>query len=293
MSSTEVAIREVFDLKPSNLTEAMEYAKLIAASDLVPKDYKNQPGNVLVAVQMGGEVGLKPMQSLQTIAVINGRPSIWGDAGLALVEASGLLEDFHEMDFEEIAKAGKATCTAVRAGRPSTIERTFSREDAKKAGLSGKAGPWTQYECRMLQMRARWFVLRDGFADVLKGLHAREEVQDYDAIEETGPRVIGMPRRASEAQPVADANGEEIQHPAQNGEARPATIPEAPSCPDGHGVMALKPAGKKTNGEHYQPFYSCAQYPACKKTVREQDWIDKRAQMMADAMELREPGQDG
>ena len=50
--------------------------------------------------------------------------------------------------------------------------------DAKRAGLFGKAGPWTQYLPRMLQMRARSWNFRDNLADVLKGFSVREEVVD-------------------------------------------------------------------------------------------------------------------
>jgi hypothetical protein len=62
---------------PTNLSEAMALAKMIAQSDLAPKDYKGKPGNVLIAMQFGAELGVAPMQSVQNIAVINGRPSLW------------------------------------------------------------------------------------------------------------------------------------------------------------------------------------------------------------------------
>src|SRR5438094_2447904 len=76
-----------FSLSPSSLEEAMKLAELMAKSDLVPKDYQNKPGNVLIAVQMGAEVGLAPMQAIQSICVINGRPTLWGDGLLAVVQA--------------------------------------------------------------------------------------------------------------------------------------------------------------------------------------------------------------
>lgn len=174
MKTQTLDIRAVqpFSLRPSNLSEAMEFAKLMAASRLVPKDFQGQPADILVAVQLGMELGLPPLQALQNISVINGRPCVWGDAALALVQSSGLLEDIQETD------DGKtATCKVVRRGI-SPITRTFSMEDAQRAGLAGK-GPWTQYPARMRQMRARAFALRDGFADVLKGMAVREEIEDY------------------------------------------------------------------------------------------------------------------
>jgi hypothetical protein len=76
-----------------------------------------------------------------------------------------------------------ATCVAKRRGYPAPSAVKFSVADAKKAGLWGKSGPWTQYPKRMLQLRARGFALRDAFPDVLKGLVTAEEAQDYPQAE--------------------------------------------------------------------------------------------------------------
>jgi hypothetical protein len=159
-------------ITPANLGEAMEMAKIMAQSSIVPKDYQGNPGNVLVAIQWGAEIGLPPLQAMQNIAVINGRPSIWGDAALAIVRSSGSLEYIRETQ-----TATEATCTIKRVGEPEEV-RTFSVEDSKRAGLSGKQGPWTQYPRRMMQMRARSWAIRDVFPDVLRGCHIAEEAQD-------------------------------------------------------------------------------------------------------------------
>jgi hypothetical protein len=177
---TEVAKRETlptFNLTPQTLSEAMQLAKLMAESDLVPKDYRDKPGNVLIAVQMGAEIGLSPMASVQSVAVINGKPSIYGDAGKAILLAAGCA--IRESDSEEIRKTGVARCTITRPDGQE-ISRTFSKEDAKAAGLLGKQGPWSQYPERMLAWRAFWFAARDGAADYLKGMAGFEEVRDYE-----------------------------------------------------------------------------------------------------------------
>lgn len=163
---------------PTTMAEAMEFAKLIANSTVCPKAYFGKPGDIMIAMQLGSEIGLNPLQSLQNIAVINGKPSIYGDAAMALVRASGLMEDCKE-EFD----GNTATCTCKRRGQETLIVSTFSMEDAKRAGLLGKQGPWTQYPARMLQMRARGFALRDGFADALAGLITVEEAQDYPTQE--------------------------------------------------------------------------------------------------------------
>src|SRR3990167_1567940 len=102
-------------LTPRNLDEALRMAEMISASDLAPVGMKGKPGNVLVAIQMGMEIGLRPMQSIQNIAVINGRPCVYGDALLGIVQASGLLEGFSE-EFSGTDDAFVAICTAKRKG---------------------------------------------------------------------------------------------------------------------------------------------------------------------------------
>jgi len=166
--------------------DAWRFWQMVAKTDFAPKDFKGKPEACMLAGQHGAELGFGPMQSLQCIAVINGRPSIWGDAALALVQSSAVCEYVVE-ELEE-GKEGEplvATCTAKRRGYPKPTVVRFSVADAKKAGLWGKSGPWTQYPKRMLQLRARGFALRDAFPDVLKGLVTAEEAQDYPAASPT------------------------------------------------------------------------------------------------------------
>ncbi len=173
----EVAIRDTtqpaFSLTPRNLEEALKFAEIMSKSDLVPKDFKDKPGNILVAIQKGLEIGLSPMAALESIAVINGRASLWGDALLGLVQVSPQYEWHNEAE----STPTKGVCIVKRKGHePHHVE--FSIEDAKRAGLLGKPGPWQQYTARMLTLRARAFALRDKFADVLKGLSMAEEALD-------------------------------------------------------------------------------------------------------------------
>ena len=163
-----------FDLSPQTFDQALTFSNYLADSDLVPKDFKGKPGNCLIAMQWGSELGLKPLQSLQNLAVINGRPALWGDAVIALVVASPVCEYVTEDDDGETAY-----CRVKRKGAPEQV-RTFSMDDARKAGLAGKQGPWTQYPKRMRQMRARAFALRDVFPDVLRGMPIAEELQDMN-----------------------------------------------------------------------------------------------------------------
>ena len=163
-------------LAPSNMSEAMQLAEMLAGSTLVPKDYQRNPSNIMVAIIWGSEIGLAPLQALQNVSVINGRPSIWGDAALALVRGHPACVSVREgVDGEGDARTG--WCEVTRRGEEPQ-RRTFSVDDAKKAGLWGKQGPWQQYPARMLQLRARGFALRDVFPDALRGVITTEEARD-------------------------------------------------------------------------------------------------------------------
>jgi hypothetical protein len=165
-------------LSLTTMSDAMAFSEVVAKTDFAPKDFRNKPEACLLAIQHGAEIGLSPMQSLQSIAVVNGRPTIYGDAALAVCLASPVCEWVTE-SVDGDGATMTATCSAQRRGYPAPIVSTFSVADAKAAGLWGKSGPWSQYPKRMLAMRARGFALRNAFADVLRGLVTAEEAGDY------------------------------------------------------------------------------------------------------------------
>lgn len=170
-------------LAPQNFEQAMQFATAISSSQFAPAAYRGKPGDVLIAMQMGAELGFQPMQSVQGIAVINGRPSVWGDALRALILSAPDLVGFKE-SFDESTKT--AHCKIVRklqSGAEVEFESSFSQVDAQTAKLWGKAGPWTAYPKRMQQWRALGFCARDAYADRLKGIQLAEESQDYEPIE--------------------------------------------------------------------------------------------------------------
>lgn len=186
-----------FNYLPTSWKEALDLASFIAKSELAPSNFRGKPENCIIAMQMGAEVGLSPMQAIQNIAVINGRPSVWGDAMLAIVQAHPAYE-WHKETKDE--KNGEwAEITIKRKGSlPHTVR--FTKEDAKKAGLLGKAGVWQNYPLRMMQMRARSWACRDQFSDALRGLQSAEEITDYvDTTIVTQPQTEDpMPKMTTE-----------------------------------------------------------------------------------------------
>jgi hypothetical protein len=207
------------------MDDLYRFATAVSKSGLAPKGIET-PEAIFVALEMGLEVGLPMMAALQNIAVINGRPAIWGDAQLAVVRSTGELALFEEW-YEEAGKrlprnpatftdATTAVCRVQRQGY-EPAETAFSVSDAKRANLWGKAGPWTQYPARMLKHRARSFALRDQFGDALRGLRTVEEVQDdpvATARNVTPPMFVTPapePEVAPEPAPIAEVTQEAPQ----------------------------------------------------------------------------------
>lgn len=167
-------------LMPRTFAEAMQLAEFVATSQFCPVSFYGKPGDIMLAIQWGAEIGLRPLQSLNSIMVVNGRPTIFGDAALALVLRSGLLVNMvEEITGDEMKPDWTAHCSLRRRDIESPFVGHFSYKDAQRGLLLSKQGPWQQYPRRMLQHRARAWPLRDGFADVLRGLSIYEEVQDF------------------------------------------------------------------------------------------------------------------
>lgn len=215
--------------------EMARFCQAVAESGLAPKGME-KPQAIMVAVQMGMEVGLTPMAAIQNIAVINGRPGLFGDAPLALVRSSGLLEDF----WEKIEGEGEdmvAICYSKRKGMSQGVEQRFSMAQARKANLL-KSPIWQAYPDRMLTFRARAFNLRDNFGDVLKGLKTADELEDMQ---------FGL----EHAKPV-EAVGGNVHVPSkpdpEKQEAKKAHRPQRKT-----GVAAARAAAEESSAEREKP----------------------------------------
>lgn len=189
---------------PSNIEEVFRLAKAVAASGMAPRDMGTAE-KLTVAILHGLEIGIPPMMAINKIAVVNGRPTLWGDAVPALLLSKGfrIRETFYGDGADRFAQ-----CIVIRPNGEQ-VTRNFSVADAQTAGLWGKPGPWKQYPDRMLQMRARGLAARDGAADALSGLYLEHEVSDIDDGKPTNDLLPPAPasnRRKSSSQAKKDGD---------------------------------------------------------------------------------------
>ena len=249
----------------SNFQEGIVFSKTIAETTLVPKDFQGNWPNVFLAIQTGAELGLPPMQSLQSIAVISGRPALWGDAMLGLVRASQLLVSIKETNPTGL----EAVCEVHRKGESETVTRTFSIEDARHAGLIDKhgnargregTGPWKDYPKRMCMWRARSWALRDTFGDVLKGIANAHELLDTHDANTIDVEAV-TPKRRSETQPTSEPGAPEPYADTPEPAAAPepyADTPEPAAAPEPQAAEdtpepPAKPATRRGRGRPKKP----------------------------------------
>lgn len=256
--TTTTAIMQTNDrgIMLQNLSDMWRFAQYVVNSGFAPKGFE-KPEAVLIALEMGAELGLRPMQGLQNIAVVNNRPCIWGDAVPGLVRASNLLKDYSEREIGTYPNDDYGwEIISRRYGDSGTIKTTFTIADAKLAGLwnkqlkSGESSTWQKYPKRMLKMRARTFNLRDNFPDVLKGLYTAEELHDFPMRD--GEYEIVEPPTIDLAESLSQ---EKETKPEQKRRGRPSTKEKQNTEPD----AKLNASVETTQGEAPKPSHGTQQ----------------------------------
>ena len=204
-------------VKLRSMEDAFRFATAVYKSGLAPTAYRSAEA-VLVVMQTGMELGMSPMQAIRNMwPGPDGRPNEYVESSWARVLASGLVESWTaECDGD------KATVTIRRKGMAEPIVSVYTMDDAKKAGLVKAGSNWEKYSKRMLLARARGFALKDGFADVLKGLSIAETRDEFYS---------GAPERAKVVEPTVDPLFEDIAllPDAAIGEADTADTPPLPT----------------------------------------------------------------
>jgi len=170
-------------MQPAEVDALTKMANQFSKVTFVDANFQGKPGNLFLALAHAHEIGLPPAQAVQTLAVINGRVTIYGDGFLGVIQRSPAYEwhkettkgTFPEDDYT-------AVCEFKRRGIDEPFRAEFSIADAKRAGKweCDPKSPWTKYPKRMLQMRARAWAGRAAFSDALRGLAMTEEVRDYE-----------------------------------------------------------------------------------------------------------------
>lgn len=163
------------------LDQQINYAKAMAVSNLLPVAYQNHPENVLVALEQGRALGIAPIQAMNQINVIKGKPALSADLIAALVRRAG-----HRLRVE--GDDTYAQATVIRADDPDYIPKPvrWDMERAKRAGLLGNPS-WQKYPAAMLRARAISEAARAWANDALYGFIYTPEELDNNWLPDTDP----------------------------------------------------------------------------------------------------------
>ena len=214
------------------LGDAVRLAEVIADTELVPQVMRKRPDAVAAVILAGHELGLGPMQSLQTIDLIQGRPSLSPEGMRALVLSAG-----HTIVVEATDKAAVVKCHRREWTAEQWTSYTFTIEDAKRADLLGKEN-WKKYPRAMLTARATSEAARATFADVIAGLsYTAEEIESSTDRATMPPDKGPSPGGGTRARGRSTAG---VEGPADGGSS--PSLPAAPAASPSHliAVAALE-----------------------------------------------------
>lgn len=152
--------------------DRLQHAQVVAQSSLIPDGYRNQPANVLWAMDLAEALGIPFPQVMQTMVVMRGRMTMSADLMAAVVRRAG-----HRLRVRE--QGMSVTATLIRRDDPDyEFGVTWDEAKARRAGLWGQRGPWTQYPAQMLRSRAITEVCRQGASDALAGtIYSPDELE--------------------------------------------------------------------------------------------------------------------
>jgi hypothetical protein len=184
-------------------------------SGFAPKAFTTAQ-QLVICWARGAELGLRPLQAIDGLTVINNRIGIMGDLALAMVRQTGELVHY-EKSWD--GQGEDLTCTVTLQRKGSEVhDYTFSVREAKQAGIFVRNPVWPQYPKRMTYYRALGFGLRDEFSDILKGLYTSEELQDMAMTPVEQPMApLKFVDADAEKETLEDAKAEALQRAKDNG----------------------------------------------------------------------------
>ena len=207
-----------------NFIMAMQMAKALAESTIVPAIYQKNPSNCLIAIEMAQRMGASAMMVMQNLYPIQGRPSWSSQFLIARINNSHKFD--MELQYEETKdKDGKPfSCTAWTTKDGRRVDgMTVDMQMAKDEGWIAKNGSkWKTMPQLMLRYRAASFFSRLNCPEVAMGLYTKEEAEDNDFEENTSESL----QEQMEKDISENANSQVFEEPnEQNKEANKDALP--------------------------------------------------------------------
>jgi hypothetical protein len=204
--------------QPSNMQEAEQLSIRLAQSALLPDGLRGKPGDVLVTLITGHELGLSPMQAIRGLHVVKGRAVMSADLAVALTKRHPSCRYFRVVSSDDKA----ATYETLREGDPEPTRMTFTAEQAKQAGLGGDN--WRKYPAAMLRARCSLALARAVFSDIMLGVYDPDEL----GVQTDAPAPMMAERTVAPPPPAVVVNVPEHSKPRQQ-QGPKAKVAEMPA----------------------------------------------------------------
>lgn len=163
---------------PARFQTMCQMAEVFIKSRMLPSSIQTPEQAILIMVK-GQELGLQPLQALNGINVIQGKPAVSPQLMLSLINRSGKLED---IKFE--IGADFVSCTMKRWDRTEHTER-FGNREAMNMQLSSKEN-YKKQPLVMYKWRAVAACARVVFPDVIDGLYTPDEMGADVVVDDEG-----------------------------------------------------------------------------------------------------------
>lgn len=164
------------------LFAAKQMGDALCQTSFVPQHFAGRPEEAAAAIMSGDELGFTPMQSLQSLYVVSGKPALYARAMVALVLSAG-----HQVWTESESDTEVVVC-GRRAGSERTEKVAWSIDRAERAGYTKNKKYQTDPRA-MLYARASADVARRIAPDVLAGV--AYTVEELEGEEQPGSRAAG------------------------------------------------------------------------------------------------------
>ena len=159
-------------------------AKLLAASELVPKEFQGKIPNVVIALELASRTGASPISVMQNLYIVHGKPS-WSSQ--FIIAAINNTKRYSPLRYDITGEGDDRTCIAW-AVEKATGERLESPpvtiKMARDEGWLTKNGSkWKTMPELMLRYRSATFFGRLYAPEILMGMQTQEEVIDIGVID--------------------------------------------------------------------------------------------------------------
>ena len=177
---------------PQAMKDMSEVAAVISKSPIVPANFKDDVGGVLIALDMAQRLNLNPLAVMQNIYMVGNKPAWTGTFYAALITTSGLFRSYNyeeEETGEEVKSIGRKNlrCRVVAVGVDGNkvCGPWVDYVMAEKDGWSRRNGSkWQTMPELMIRYRAASFFVRTCCPNAAMGLREGSEQAEINEIEE-------------------------------------------------------------------------------------------------------------